>query len=78
MNKGYLLLSVLICRMLLCETLSAQWTSTNMIRYREANAVYILDQETAVAVGGNEKNDSIDSSSCTLSPTSLILSNGPR
>ena len=61
MNKGYFLLSVLICQVLLCQTLSAQWTSTNMIRYREANAVCIIDQGTAVVVGGNERNDSIES-----------------
>ena len=60
MNKGYILLSALICHLISCQTLSAQWTSANMIRYRDANAVYILDQETAVVVGGNEYGDSIE------------------
>src|SRR5579863_5047263 len=61
MKKCYLLLQALLCLLLFNQTLNAQWSLAYTYHYRDANSVFILNQQTAVIVGGNEKNDSIES-----------------
>src|ERR1039457_1056349 len=61
MKKYYLLLPALICLLLFNQPLNAQWSTAYTYHNRDANSVFILNQQTAVIVGGNEKNDSVES-----------------